>query len=216
MTATPSVAAPRHDRRLATPLAILRSGGLLFILIVVLALITGHVQPRFYSRLNMLNMLREASYLSVVSLGQMLVMIAGGFDLSVGVVSALASVVTATLMAMLYGGSGDATMMMILLPVLAALAAGVVAGLVNGIGVALLDLSPFMTTLATTSIVAGGTLYYTQGIPIYGLPDEFGAILGRGNRPFRAGQRHRRRDLHDDALHHSEADGARPARLRRR
>jgi ribose transport system permease protein len=180
MTAVTQTGARRRSGW-ALPLRILQDGGLLIVLIVVLALITGHVQPRFYSRLNMLNMLREAAYLSIVSLGQMLVMIAGGFDLSVGVVSALASVVAASLMAMLYAGGGDVTVAMILWPVLAALAAGAVVGLANGFCVAVLDLSPFMTTLATTSVVAGGTLYYTQGIPIYGLPERFGEIFGRGS-----------------------------------
>ena len=55
--------------------------------------------PQFLAVQNIFNVLRSSSYLVIVSAGQMLVLIVGGFDLSVGAVVALTSVVSASVMA---------------------------------------------------------------------------------------------------------------------
>jgi ribose transport system permease protein len=77
--------------------SLLASGGMIVLLIVVAAAGTALIQSRFFNALNIINILRNAAILSIASMGQMLVMIAGGFDLSVGVIVALASVQTALL-----------------------------------------------------------------------------------------------------------------------
>ena len=61
---------------------------------------------------------------------------------------------------------------------LAGIGAGTFVGIVNGVGVAVFDVSPFMMTLGTASISFGIALTLTSGVPVYGMPDAFGNIFG--------------------------------------
>ena len=158
----------------------LAGGGLIVLLLLVIVVGMGLIQPRFFNRLNLLNISRSFANLSIIALGQMLVMIAGGFDLSVGVVVALSSVVAASLMAPLAELWPDLTVAVIAIGMAGALASGALVGVANGVAVAVLGVNPLIATLAMTSIVVGGTLYFTQGIPVYGIPDSFMATFGSG------------------------------------
>jgi len=89
----------------------LASGGMILLLVIATAAVTSAIQPRFFNQLNIVNILRNAAILSVASMGQMLVMVAGGFDLSVGVVVAFASVETALLSGALSGWLPDAPLL---------------------------------------------------------------------------------------------------------
>jgi ABC-type xylose transport system permease subunit len=73
----------------------LAGAGLLPLLLLIVVVVMSLVEPNFYGVINILNILRNASFLTVVAIGQALVLIAGGFDLSVGATIALASVVAA-------------------------------------------------------------------------------------------------------------------------
>src|SRR6266508_3504730 len=68
----------------------------------------------------------------------------------------------------------------LLLAILAGLGAGTSMGIANGFGVAVLNVSPFMMTLAMASIGFGLALFMTGGVPVYGMPTQFGATLGFG------------------------------------
>jgi ribose transport system permease protein len=160
--------------------SLLGSGGMIVLLIVLTAAGTAFVQPRFFNALNIINILRNAAILSVASMGQMLVMVAGGFDLSVGVIVALASIQTALLSGIIAGWMPDAPILALVLAMSLAMITGAVIGGVNGAFVSLFGLSPFMVTLAMSSVVMGVTFYVTKGIPIYGLPDAFMDGIGRG------------------------------------
>lgn len=153
--------------------------GLLPLLTILLIALIGLVEPRFFNQLNIFNVLRNSSFLMIAAAGQMLVLIVGGFDLSVGAVAALTSVTTAMTMAALATAMPESPTTVILLGVAAGLGCGVVVGLVNGLCVALLRVSPFMVTLGTLSIASGVALYMTTGIPVYGMPDQFTKGFGR-------------------------------------
>ena len=64
--------------------------------------------------------------------------------------------------------------------VVAGLGCGVIVGLVNGLCVAFLRISPFMVTLGTMSIATGCALLLTSGIPVYGMPKSYIENFGRG------------------------------------
>ena len=136
-------------------------------------------EPRFFLVNNLFNVLRSTSFLAVVAAGQMMVLIVGGFDLSVGAVIALTSTVMASVMAALGAAMPEATTMAILLGILSALGCGLFIGLINGLCVAFLRVSPFMVTLGTLSIASGLALLLTQGIPVYGMPEVFVDDFGR-------------------------------------
>ena len=75
----------------------------------------------------------------------------------------------------------DAVALAIAFGLLAGFAAGLAIGIVNGVGVALLGVSPFMMTLGMASIGFGIALYMTGGVPVYGMPPAFSDVFGFGS-----------------------------------
>ncbi len=153
--------------------------GLLPILLILLFIFFGLYEPKFWRGANLINVLRNSSYLMIISAGQMLVLVIGGFDLSVGAVVALTSVAAGLVMADLYAAWPDAASLAIVIGLVVGLAVGSAIGVINGVTVAFLRVSPFMVTLGTMSIAFGLALYVTRGVPVYGLPDEFTREFGR-------------------------------------
>ncbi|MGL3214965.1 ABC transporter permease [Bradyrhizobium sp. BR 1433] len=153
--------------------------GFLPALLVLLVAGMSAIDPQFYGIINILNILRNASLLAIVACGQALVIIAGGFDLSVGAVVALASVVTAKTMAAAATAFPGNNALIIASGMAAGLGSGAVVGLVNGFCVAKLKVSGFVVTLGTMSATAGVGLMITNGIPVYGMPDIFVKGFGR-------------------------------------
>jgi len=130
------------------------------------------LSPAFFTRNNIFNVLRQASALGIVSIGQAICMIGGGFDLSVTATMQLVTVMVAELSM----GRDD----LILPSVLACLAMGVVIGLVNGIIITKRRAAPFVVTLAVALMVTGGRLLYTRATP--------SGILPPGLRPLSQGE----------------------------
>lgn len=149
--------------------------GLFLLLVVALAL----TQPYFLRGENIINVLRNASFLIIAASGQMLVLIVGGFDLSIGAVIALTSVVSASVMAGLPAMGVHGVLVVSALGVLAGFGCGLAVGLANAVAVAVLRVPPFMATLGTMSIADGVGLLLTNGIPVYGMPDRYVAVVGR-------------------------------------
>jgi ribose/xylose/arabinose/galactoside ABC-type transport system permease subunit len=136
--------------------------------------------PGFLSTDNLVNVSRQSVYLMIVALAQLVVLIGGGLDLSVGTVVALSSVVGATVMAAAHAAWPDSPALAIAAGCVAGLASGVVIGLINGIGTAVLKIPAFMMTLGMSSVAFGLTLFVSGGVPVYGLPPAFGETFGFG------------------------------------
>ncbi len=147
----------------------------LAIAIIIFAVTTDN----FFSERNLIQVARQATYLVMVSMGQMIVLLTAGLDLSVGVMFAMVSVITSMAMTGMWDGESAPTIA-IIVGCLAGLGAGVGIGALNGIGVAVFRVPPFMMTLAMSSIVFGIALMITGGTPIYGMPDQFANFLGYG------------------------------------
>ena len=132
-----------------------------FVIITALVAIFTH---RFLSYGNLLNTSKNFSYIGIVTLGSTLVIITGGIDLSVGSVMALVAVMTAILMKAL-----SATMLagipyaVMIVSVAGGMAIAAIVGLINGLLIAKVKLSPFVTTLGMLSICRGMTYVITQG-----------------------------------------------------
>lgn len=100
-------------------------------------------------------LVQTASFLGIIAVGQTLVVMMSGIDLSVSAVVALSAVVCAQVAA----GSGGVAGVMISLVV------SMLVGLVNAAGVIWLRVPAMVMTLATGTIVAGALLVYTNGSP---------------------------------------------------
>ena len=157
----------------------IRVGVLPFFLGIAL-IVFAVLSDKFLTVQNLVNVGRQSVYLILVSLGQMLALISGGFDLSVGTVIALCSVVSASVMVAMVPVFPDAVWLAILLGSLAGFSTALIVGAVNGIGVAVFQVSPFIMTLGVSSVGAGLALFLTGGIPVSGLPFAFGNVFGFG------------------------------------
>jgi ribose transport system permease protein len=185
MNPTPALAgtAPRTGlagRLLGWLRALFLRLGVLPFMLVVAVIVFSLLSKQFLTEQNMVNLLRQSVYLILVSMGQMLALVTGGFDLSVGTVMAITSVVSALAMQTLGVAMPDATWLVVVLGCVCGLLAGSAVGLVNGIGVAVIGVSPFIVTLGVQSIGFGFALYLTGGVPVSGLPAEFSDLFGFG------------------------------------
>ncbi len=154
-------------------------GVLPFLLLGALVIFTA-LSSKFLTGQNLINVARQSVYLVLVSMGQMLVLISGGFDLSVGTAIALTSVVSALGMVWFAGIFPEAIWLAIMLGAFMGFAAALLVGIVNGIGVAYFEVSPFIMTLGVSSVGAGLALFLTGGVPVSGMPFAFADTFGFG------------------------------------
>ncbi|MHB1102841.1 MAG: ABC transporter permease [Devosia sp.] len=158
----------------------IRVGVLPFFLVAALV-VFSLTSAQFLTVGNITNVARQSVYLILVSLGQMLALVTGGFDLSVGTSIALTSVISASVMVALVGVFPDAVWLVIAIGTLAGFAAALAVGTVNGLGIAQFGVSPFIMTLGVQSVGAGIALFITGGVPIGNLPYAFGDFFGFGS-----------------------------------
>jgi ribose transport system permease protein len=158
--------APRGDRAAALGLRGLQAGPLLILAVLCVAM--ALLSPYFLTSRNVANLGFQASFVAVLALGQLLVIITRGIDLSVGSVVGLAGVLA-------IGTGGGVT------AVLAFAGTGLAVGLANG---AVLVwgrvMNPFIVTLGTLGIVRGLALVISDGQTETGLPPAI-ATLGSGS-----------------------------------
>lgn len=133
----------------------------LFAFLIVMCLFFSFMSPYFATWENFSNILVQSAVLIIVGSGMTLVIATAGIDLSIGSILALSSIIMA---GALKAGSG------LLAGVGLGILSGAVMGLVNGLGVAGLGISPFIVTLGAAGIYRALALILTDARPIYGLP----------------------------------------------
>jgi ribose transport system permease protein len=153
-----------------------RESGVLVVLLVAFGALTL-ASDDFLTSNNLANLARQVSIFGILAIGQLMVILTGGIDLSVGSVLGLSGAVTAQLLV-----SG----MPVVPSLLIGIAVGVALGLVNGLLVTRFKLPPFIATLGMLGIARGVVLVITDANTIQGLPDGFqtianGSIIGIPN-----------------------------------
>lgn len=124
------------------------------------------VNEYFFTYSNLTDILRSISIVTLVAIGVTFSLIVNGFDLSVGSVVSLATVVSASMMVWFEQG--------ILVTLLIPIVLGLLVGLLNAFLIVKIRIPDLLTTLATLYIVRGIHLTYTKGYSIYSnmpLPD---------------------------------------------
>ena len=154
--------------------------GVLPFLIVLAIIIFTILSDNFLTIRNLVNVARQSTYLVIVTMGQMFALITGGFDLSVGTILALSSIVGALAMSTMNAAFPDSVALIIFVGLMAGLFAGISVGIINGIGISVLNVNPFMMTLGMASVGFGIALFLTGGVPVYGMPEVFSDIFGFG------------------------------------
>jgi ribose transport system permease protein len=147
------------------------SFGIVIILLVMCLVLTILKGSSFLSPDNLISVIRQFSFIAIMAIGESLVIMTGGIDLSVGSVFAFASVVGC--MAMTKAGLGVAVGLLV------GLLVGAAFGGLNGLFITKLKLPPFISTLGTMSIARGLAFGVTGGFPVSQLPDIF-KFIGQG------------------------------------
>jgi len=176
-TAAAEIPAPRPRVRVKTlgDIAGRESGGLIVLLVAVGALTLA--SPEFLTGNNLANLARQVAIFGILAIGQLVVILTGGIDLSVGSILGLAGAVTAQLLV---------TGVPIIPAILIGVVVGGVLGIANGVLVTRFKLPPFIATLGMLGIARGIVLVITDANTIQGLPDGFqtvanGTVLGIPN-----------------------------------
>ncbi|MCI1955606.1 MAG: ABC transporter permease [Oscillospiraceae bacterium] len=115
-----------------------------------------------------LNVIRQAAPLGIVAIGQTLILLMGGIDLSVGSVMTLVNIVASSIMAGRNDNIGAAVVVCLLLSAMI--------GLINGLIIAKFQMPPFLITMAMGSIIEGIYFVYSKGSPNGSIASRFRVI----------------------------------------
>jgi methyl-galactoside transport system permease protein len=157
------------------------------LVLLVLVIVIGIMEPSFLSVANLVNILMIASVRAIIALGEGGILVTRGTDLSAGRTVGLAAVIAASLMQRPDYASRmypDLPQLPVIVSILAAVSIGTFVGFINGSVVALLNVPPFITTLGTMVMVYGAASLYVDrpplgAQPIGGLREDFTG-LGTG------------------------------------
>lgn len=134
------------------------------LIVTILAGIGVHLLTgNFFTAYNISTLTRQAAFIIIVAFGQTLVLLTGGIDLSVAAVGSVSAMTAAILMV---NHSVNPAVAIVVSSVI-----GLGLGLVNGLFIAYLKLTPFIVTLATAEIYKGIVYIVTKGTPIVGIPE---------------------------------------------
>jgi ribose transport system permease protein len=142
--------------------------------LIALAVMTALLNPLFLGGDNLSNNVRHISLISLFALGEAVVIIAGGIDLSIGSIICISAVTTSWLT--MYGGFGIGA------AVTAALGVSLAIGLLQGLVIARLGVQPFVVTLGSMLLLRGVAEVLTGGTDI-GFQGKYPGFrfLGEGN-----------------------------------
>ena len=138
-----------------------------YLILVAVYIVACIITPAYFSVSYLNTLLLSTSMLGILSIGQTIVILTGGIDMSICYSMTFAAVVTTQLVR-----SGNHAM-----AALAGLAICVLVGVINGVGVAFVNIPPIIMTLAMNSILLSMTMIYTKGTPKGTSPDFIEAMV---------------------------------------
>ncbi len=163
----------------------------LLAILLMLGVVAAILSPLFLTYANIANLLTQVSFTGILSIGMTFVILTAGIDLSVGSIVGFSSILFATLMhgslftfmpteIFVYSGQGITPLLPVPLNLVVVLIAGSVIGLLSGGLSYYLRLHSFVITLGMMFAVRGLALSYTNGQPLYGVP-EYTSFLAYGS-----------------------------------
>ncbi len=136
----------------------------LLLALLVLCLVISLLSPVFFTAINIKNVLRDASLIAIAGIGMVMIILLGEIDLSVGSTQAVAGVIAVAVLNQMDS---------VWLALLAALLAGALVGLCNGLLVTKAGINSLIATLGTMAILRGGAMVSTQAVSIQGNVEGF-------------------------------------------
>lgn len=142
--------------------------------LILEVIIFALLSPYFLTTDNILNVTLQTSIIAIIAVGMTFVILTAGIDLSVGSLVAFCGVVTTSLLKLEIPFAFSFP-----LAFLAGITIGIISGSIAGLFITRFNITPFIVTLALMTIWRGASYIYTDGRPVWGLPEEF-SFIGSG------------------------------------
>ena len=139
-----------------------------YLTLVILLIISALITPKMFENETLAVMFRQCAQLGIIAIGQTMVMLVAGLDLSVGGVI----VMTSMLVAEVSNGRNE----MIPLAILIALIVGMLIGVCNGLLITIRKVPPLVATLVMLFLVQGVQQAFTRGVPSGFVPEALGVV----------------------------------------
>ena len=139
-----------------------------YIALMLLLIVAAVVTPNLFEKETLAVMFRQCAQLGIIAIGQTMVMLVAGLDLSVGGVIVMTSMVVAEVS----NGRNE----MIPAAVVVALIIGMLIGLGNGLLVTKRKVPPLVATLVMLFLVQGAQQAFTRGVPSGFVPEALGIV----------------------------------------
>ena len=150
--------------------AVLSDWMIVFLFIVLFLLCC--LNKNFRTSTNILNVVRQASFLAIIAMGEFFVILIGEMDMSISSIIGTTSI--------LFAGMVVNNQLPIWLAFITVIILSGLIGIVNGCLVVFGKMPSFIATLVVMNILKGINYIYSNGLPISGLPNSFGAMaLGK-------------------------------------
>lgn len=139
--------------------------GRAFLALIVIIVVFSALSPDYFTFNNLVTMTSHVSIFALLAIGQLLVILNAGIDLSVGSTLGLAGIVAGFLMKGVHlPGVGVTVFPQVWVVVILACAMGALIGLVNGVLISKFKVAPFVATLGMLYVVRGAALLITNGL----------------------------------------------------
>jgi ribose transport system permease protein len=144
---------------------------MILILFVALVAVCFALSEKFRTTSNIMNILRQASFISIIAMGEFFVILTGNMDMSITSIIGMTSI--------FFAGFVVKNGMPVGFALVAVFAMAVVIGLINGTLTVYGRMPSFIATLVVMNVIKGIYYIYSEGLPISGLPTAFN-FLGAG------------------------------------
>ena len=139
-----------------------------YLTLVILLIISALITPNMFENETLAVMFRQCAQLGIIAIGQTMVMLVAGLDLSIGGVIVMTSMVVAEVS----NGRNE----MIPFAILIALIVGMIIGLCNGLLITIRKVPPLVATLVMLFLVQGVQQALTRGVPSGFVPESLGVV----------------------------------------
>ncbi|MCY2930166.1 MAG: ABC transporter permease [Planctomycetota bacterium] len=152
---------------------------MIFLIVLAAFAFMADASEVFLGWTNLSAILLAVSLQAIIAIGMTVLLVSGGFDLSVGATAGLAGAAAALVLTRLCPALPGPAVLGVVLALLVGLATGASVGAANGLIVARVGINPFITTLGMMQIVRGLLLLVTNGKNVSDLPTAF-TVIGQG------------------------------------
>ena len=130
----------------------------IFVVLILMIIMLSLAVPTFSSSINIINLLRQFSFIAIIALGAMCIFVGGGLDLSTGSVVGITSILVAMFL--------QIENVPLILVILFVMLLGALIGVINGSLVMFTGIPAFIATLGTMTILRGLALIVCKGVPV--------------------------------------------------